>query len=211
MNKHESKTYWKGFNEYTLYRKETLFEHQLASIKIYGEKPERRLYVAEYLSKLSPTNSLEIGCMFMNNSRNLETLNNINDKKCTYNGLDISELAIDIAAEENPYYNTFLEDIHIYNPEHHQKYDLVFSVGVLIHIPTEEIIEVASNLKKYSTKYIVHFEEHGEEFKKRNMPLRRYIANYKELYKDAKKVTILNAIDEGIAGGGVTHVILVEL
>lgn len=196
-----SKEYWSTFKKYSFYEKSTIIDN----INIYGENPRRRKFIAEYISSLNPTSVLEVGCMFGNNLKNIKIFNDLNNKSCKYTGCDINEDIVKSASDESIKF--IHQDISIHTPDFVNTFDIVFSVGTLIHIPLEEIWQVVKNLKQYSTKYIIHFEEHGKLFYQRQRPLRRFVSNYEKLYEEYR-VEIISAKEFDFEqGGGFDHII----
>ena len=107
---------------------------------------------------------LELGC---NVGLNLEML-----EKMGFNylhGVELNKKALKIAQERNPkviFVNSSIEDF-----ESNEKYDLVFTAGVLIHIHPSILESVIRKIVDLSNQYIFGFEYYSEkleEIKYRN-------------------------------------------
>ena len=99
---------------------------------------------------------LELGC---NVGLNLSILKKMGFKKLS--GVEINEKAYEIAKTNHPeikFYNSSIEE---FNPN--QKFDLVFTAGVLIHINPKTIPNVISKIIKLTNKFIFGLEYYSEE------------------------------------------------
>ena len=90
---------------------------------------------------------LELGC---NNGRNLEALRKI-DVKFELKGYEINETAIKEAQKK---FDVSKKSISS-NLQNSKSYDLVFTKGVLIHIPPNKLDRVYSNMYNLSKKYLL--------------------------------------------------------
>lgn len=71
-------------------------------------------------------------------------------------GLDINKIALDFAKNKIP--SADLEYCDFINMNTDKKYDIVFTSGVLIHIPKEDIVDVVKKCIDKSIKYVMHIE-----------------------------------------------------
>jgi pseudaminic acid biosynthesis-associated methylase len=94
-------------------------------------------------------NLLEIGC---NRGLNLEAINNIN-KNIGLNGIEINEKAFTMIKNKNICNSIYNKSIFEF--ENVDNYDLVFTLGVLIHINPERLNEVYTKMYNLSNKYIL--------------------------------------------------------
>lgn len=107
---------------------------------------------------------LELGC---NVGLNLEMLQKMGFKNL--HGVELNKKALEIAQERNPkviFVNSSIEDF-----QSKEKYDLVFTAGVLIHIHPSTLESIIRKIIDLSTQYIFGFEyysENLEEIKYRN-------------------------------------------
>jgi pseudaminic acid biosynthesis-associated methylase len=131
---------------------------------------------------------LELGC---NVGLNLDTLKKIGFQNLT--GLEINPQTTEIAKKRNPdinFINSSIEDFF-----EHNKFDLVFTSGVLIHINPDSINKIITKIVGLSTKYIFGFEYFSEILTtipyrgndnvcwKQNFPL-----SYKKLFPNIKTI-----------------------
>ena len=94
------------------------------------------------------TSILELGC---NNGRNLEALRKI-DVKFELKGYEINEIAIKEAQKKK--FDVSKKSISS-NLQNSKSYDLVFTKGVLIHIPPNKLDRVYTNMYNLSKKYLL--------------------------------------------------------
>jgi len=99
---------------------------------------------------------LELGC---NVGLNLSILKKMGFKKLF--GVEINKKAYEIAQQTHPDIKFFNSSIEEFQPN--QKFDLVFTAGVLIHINPELIPSIISKIIDLTNKYIFGFEYHSEE------------------------------------------------
>jgi len=176
---------------------------------------ERRRYMAEAVASFKPKSVLEVGCFGGYNLREIYAL----DPTVQLTGYDTNSLALEYVREKAPYIRTVQGSIYdLRNVLAESKFDIVFTSGVLIHIPcydkqydkidTSLIQQVVDDFKALATKAIVHGEHNGDQFSKLPNKGMRYVHDFKHLYKGAKKVTIQDAIEPG---GGFEHLIGVTL
>ena len=118
-------------------------------------------------------NSLfEIGC---NRGLNLFAINSI-DKNISLNGLEINEKAFNILMDKKICDNLYNESIYNFNTE--QKFDFVFTKGVLIHINPSKLDLVYEKMYNLSSKYILIAEYYSRDFREIN-----YRGNENKLFK----------------------------
>lgn len=118
-------------------------------------------------------NSLfEIGC---NRGLNLFAVNSI-DKNISLNGLEINEKAFNILMDKKICDNLYNESIYSFNTE--QKFDFVFTKGVLIHINPSKLDIVYEKMYNLSSKYILIAEYYSRDFREIN-----YRGNENKLFK----------------------------
>lgn len=100
---------------------------------------------------------LEGGCNVGNNLSKFPTSVNIT-------GIDLNEKAIEIAKSKFSTFNfkvSSLQEI----PFPDSSFDIVFTRGVLIHIPKEDMAQVVKELHRVSKKWIFNLEYFGEDGK----------------------------------------------
>jgi len=72
-------------------------------------------------------------------------------------GCDVNRSALNYARENLPP-NTVLENIDVLNMDTDDKWDIVFTHGVLMHIPPDGISLVLDKCLEKANKYVVHME-----------------------------------------------------
>jgi pseudaminic acid biosynthesis-associated methylase len=98
---------------------------------------------------------LELGC---NVGINFEILKKMGFSNLT--GVEINTEAISIAKHNHPNLNFINSSIEEFNSN--QKYDLVYTAGVLIHINPNSLNSIISKIVSLSKKYIFGFEYFSE-------------------------------------------------
>jgi len=109
------------------------------------------------LKKININSLFEIGC---NRGLNLEAINNINKDISLY-GLEINKKAYDIIKEKNickECFNISINDFSI-----SEKYDLVLTKGVLIHLNPDKLDSIYQKMYDLSNKYILIAEYYSRD------------------------------------------------
>lgn len=132
----------------------------------------KKFFFTKILNKINISNIFEIGC---NRGLNLLALKEINNE-IKLNGLEINKKAYDIIKEKNICENLFNESIYNFNSN--QTYDLVFTVGVLIHLNPDKLDSIYETMFNLSSKYILIAEYYS-----RNMTEIKYRNNDNKLFK----------------------------
>lgn len=138
----------------------------------------RRKYLAKLITDKKPKKVLEIGCF---GGYNLRLIHEI-DKKIELFGFDINKNALKYAKEKLPAINTV--NGSIYELEKYFKentFDLVFTAGVLIHIPCEDIEQALAAIMSISKQHVIHAEHHGESSRIVDKRM-RWIHDFNKLY-----------------------------
>ena len=105
------------------------------------------------ISKFHPRRVLEVGC---NVGNNLFYLKNVSNAKLF--GVDINDLSLKMAYPIASYLKAEAKDL----PFKDGYFDLVFTVGVLIHQPDSTLPRVMSEIYRCSSKYILFAEYLGD-------------------------------------------------
>lgn len=132
---------------------------------------------------------LELGC---NIGINLEILKKIGFKNLY--GLEINKKAIEIAKNRQPdiqFFNGSIEEFDF----HDQKFDLVYTAGVLIHINPNSVEEIIKKIISLTNKYIFGFEYFSDdlvEIQYRDNANYCWKQNFPLLFKrlDSKLITV---------------------
>jgi len=134
----------KLWNEYTDNNKNT--EHKELSKLIY------------HISlSLGSKQICEVGCNVGNNLSEFP-------KDYDVNGIDLNECALEQARKKYPFFN-FKHTSNDKMPYEDSTFDIVFTRGVLIHIPKENLFLVMSEMTRISKKWIFNLEYFGEDDK----------------------------------------------
>lgn len=109
----------------------------------------------DFLSDKDVETVLEIGC---SSGRNLKYLSEHSDLKL--NGIDINKIAIQEAKKNVPSASVRVCNIH--NLRSKKKYDVVYTGGVIMHMPPDDVVEVLQRCISISNKYVIHMEPVGD-------------------------------------------------
>lgn len=160
-------------------------------------KNDRRKYLAEQIVQLKPKSVLEIGCFGGYNLRQIHKL----DSAIELSGFDINSNALEYAKNKLPILNTIHGSIYELDKYFHEnQFDIIFTAGVLIHIPcftdkidTTNILSIANNLKKISKQFIFHAEHHDKNYYKLPNKTMRYVHNFNDMYSTCADIEINQA------------------
>ena len=146
---------------------------------------KRLSFWKKVVKKLYPKNVLEVGC---NIGANIECMSKVNNK-VKFTGVDINKKALKILKNNNP-------DVNVFNaavknlPFRDKEFDIVVSVGVLIHQSEESIKNVLKELERCSNKYILigeYFSEATVEVKYHGQKGTLFKRNYGKLFEGVFK------------------------
>ena len=159
--KTEEEIFWEGDfgNQYTNRNNEGLIINNVSLFKTI-------------LKNISINSIFEIG---FNRGLNLLALNQI-DKNILLNGLEINNYAFNLTKNIgicNKIFNT-----SVLNFDEKEKYDLVFTKGVLIHINPDKLDDVYQKMYELSNKYILIAEYYSRDVREIN-----YRGNENKLFK----------------------------
>ncbi len=157
----EQELFWKNNfgNEYTERNNEYLVKNNMNLFN-------------KIIKNINIKNLFEIGC---NRGLNLIAINNI-DKNILLNGLEINEKAYNILNEQKLCSKLYNDSI--YNFESLDRFDLVFTKGVLIHINPDKLNIVYEKMYNLSNKYILIAEYYSRDVREIN-----YRGNENKLFK----------------------------
>lgn len=129
-------------------------------IQSYWDSPPATLrskWFVEELKQYQFNSIFEIGFF---SGRNLKYIKEAFPSTSVH-GLEINKKAVDFAKMKLPNTDLLCMDLHdMHNIK--QKYDLVFTSGVLIHVPPDEIPNVLLKCLDLSSKYVMHIESIGK-------------------------------------------------
>lgn len=113
----------------------------------------RQALWTELVGRLGPANALEVGCNIGGNLRWLTGL--LGEQNCA--AIDISEAALATVRERMPGVDARLAQARDL-PFGDGSFDLVFTVGVLIHQPSESLRQVMSEVVRCSRRWVLCVE-----------------------------------------------------
>jgi SAM-dependent methyltransferase len=145
MNKNTQAAHWKGKS------------YQI--VDSYFTSPpatKRSLWLCDQLKAMEFKSVLEVGSFA---GRNLFYLQQA-FPNAELTGLEINPTAVRYAREKVPKASFVESDLHDLDAMN-GAYDLVFTSGVLIHIPPADLKGVLEKLDRKSTRYLIHLEELG--------------------------------------------------
>lgn len=115
---------------------------------------KRGQWLVEYFKDRDINSILEVGC---NSGRNLRYVyDNIPIGRIS--GVEISPDAAQMARDKIPGATIHTANLHDIVVE---KHDVVFTGGVLLHIPGEDVVAVINKCISTASKYVVHMEPTG--------------------------------------------------
>jgi pseudaminic acid biosynthesis-associated methylase len=135
----------------------------------------------EVFTEFPIENVLEVGC---NLGVNLRAITKLIEQHQIY-GIDINRKALNLAREALPDANLLWSRAREL-PFRDQMFDLVFTIGVLIHQPPELLPQVMAEIVRSSRRYILCGEYHAEEpteVNYRHVPGALFKQDYGALYQ----------------------------
>jgi len=145
------------------------------------------------IDRLSPTRVLEVGC---NTGGNLRWIAPLLEPASTY-GVDINRKALALLHETQPDVNALIgsaKDL----PFRDSWFDLVFTMGVLIHQPDDSLPDVLREMARCSSAYLLcgeYFAEQVTEVAYRGVPGALFKRDYGRLFLEA--IPGLALVDSG--------------
>jgi len=145
------------------------------------------------IDRLSPTRVLEVGC---NTGGNLRWIAPLLEPASTY-GVDINRKALALLHETQPNVNALIgsaKDL----PFRDSWFDLVFTMGVLIHQPDDSLPDVLREMARCSSAYLLcgeYFAEQVTEVAYRGVPGALFKRDYGRLFLEA--IPGLALVDSG--------------
>jgi len=120
------------------------------------EKNIRGEKLSSYFSKHRFATVLEIGC---SSGKNLHYIAK-HHKHIRLFGIEINQIAVTEARKNVRRATIRKADIHKINPT--KKYDVVFTGGLLMHLPPDDVESVIKKCIQGASKYVIHMESIGE-------------------------------------------------
>jgi SAM-dependent methyltransferase len=135
---------------------ERIWEHEDNAKHYWDYHSQRSKWFASKIDQ-SVKSVFEVGC---NSGRNLRFILDARPD-IKVGGVDINQKAIDLAIKNIPE-GEFTWDSIYNNNWVAEKYDLVFTSGVLLHIVPEKIEELIANIVNKSNRFVMHMETVGD-------------------------------------------------
>lgn len=123
----------------------------------YPNFTKRAKWLAEQLKQYKFGSVFEVGLF---SGRNLKIIKEA-FPKIKIGGIDINGTAINFAKEKLP--DAELSTCSIYDMDTSNKWDIVLTMGVMIHIPPDGIDKAVYNCFQKASKYVVHAETVGND------------------------------------------------
>ena len=157
--------FWAGISSY--HEHLPLTEQDLSANQI------SEWFAREVIAPLRPSSILEIGC---GSGRNLIHIQ-LQLPNVALTGVDVNPGAVAIARKLT---TADIRVLSIYDLSSLGNFDLIFSMGVLMHIPHTRIFQVIQLLHEKSIMATAHFELHGDSH---SFDYHRYPRDYQAIYK----------------------------
>lgn len=139
----------------------------------------RREHVARIIKETGVKSVLELGC---NDGANLKRV----EDYVAATGLDINPIALKSARSYCPKATFIQGSIYDLSQFKDDQFDLVFTCGVLIHIPSDLIAGIIKEQSRIASKLIFNIEHHGEKdsvyYTDGGVP-HRFVTNYIKAYE----------------------------
>ena len=129
-------------------------------IQSYWDSPpatKRSMWFVEQLKNYEFDSIFEVGFF---SGRNLKYIGD-EFPNVRIGGLEINEKAVKFAHEKLPEADLRCMDLHNIM-QLDDSFDIIFTSGVLIHVPPENIVQVVDNFIALAGKYVMHIESVGE-------------------------------------------------
>lgn len=131
----------------------------LKIVQSYWDSPpaiKRSKWFAEQLKNYEFDSIFEVGMFAGRNLRYIgEAFPNVQ-----LHGIDVNPKAVKFAQQKLPKAEIFQTDLHLINTCSVHA-DILFTSGVLIHVPPEELFFCCGNFMPHANKYIMHLEQLG--------------------------------------------------
>jgi len=158
LNEHQRNTWMGEFGDLYVERNKTIEQVNASFDELLGITLENLL--SSFFDDLNRNYKiLEVGC---NVGLNLSILKKMGFKNLY--GIEINEKAIKIAKQRNPEIKFFHSSIEKFETD--QKFDLVFTAGVLIHINPESLSNIIQKIYSLTDKFIFGYENFSENLTK---------------------------------------------
>lgn len=139
-------------------------------------------WLLKKINAMKPESILEVGCGF---GRNIKFLIENGVEPSSITGVDISENMIKLAKDYIKNHKVKLFVFDLFNLDMNKKFDFVFTHGVLMHIPEDQIDRATDKLVSLSKKSLVLIEQN---YKANNNYT--FVHDYKKLLS-SKKIDII--------------------
>lgn len=184
--------------------------HEHRPLELQGEAAHR---VSEWLARevLLPlgagASGLELGC---GAGRNLRALAAVAPDAALH-GLDVNEAAVEEARRNVPRASIRTGSLYELGDVAADSVEVVFTSGVLMHVPGDDVEEVVRQMHRIAARAVVHFELHGPShpFDFHRYP-RDYAALYARLGLPVERYTVFPRGDHRSTSPSFHHALLVS-
>jgi SAM-dependent methyltransferase len=180
----------------------------------WGRGIHRSKWFAHFLKHYQFSSIFEVGC---NSGRNIKYILEEFDVKA--GGLDINNAAVIEAQKLVPKAKFTCESA--YDMDTSEKYDIIFTMGTMIHIPPGGIQKVVENCINKANKYIIHMEQIGRDViinaPKKMRPTSkikkkfRWAPNLPRIYSKRGFKLEVKPMQGRCVGRDLTHIVVVDL
>ncbi len=159
-----------GYHEHLPPEQQAGFAHKISS-----------WFAEEVLLPFAASSFLEIGC---GSGRNLVHINRVMPK-ATLSGIDVNQRAVEVARSTIKAERTLIHRGSLYALDmfQSQSVDVVFSMGVLMHISHARVGDVIMQMHRIARQAVIHFECHGPSYR---FDYHKYPRNYADVYRGLK-------------------------
>lgn len=162
-------------------------EHLMADLQDENANKVSNWLARQVFKKFKAKSFLEIGC---GAGRNLLYIHK-NIRRAKTNGVDINSAAIKVAKAQLKKYDSSLLKKSVYDLDSFadKSIDIVFTCGVLMHIPHNKVREVIRQMHRIARVAVVHFELDGPSH---NFDYHRYPRDYRQIYWELRLPSQVN-------------------
>lgn len=183
-----------------------------ADYRLNGEDDDsngRKAWFAKIIATYKPKNILELGC---NEGSNLRRIHK-QDPSIKISAIEINEEAAKVAQASLPDARIVVGSIYEADKYFKEKeFDLVFSMGVVIHLPPDKLETVKRQALRHAQNTIIHCEEQSDTPRpmrfEENGLAHRWTHDYAKLYKEFNPNVFMNVVG---SADGAHHLVLVNL
>ena len=173
---------------------------------------KRSKWFVKYIEDIQFSSVFEVGCF---TGRNLKYIS-LAFPDVKIGGLDINKEGIEFARNLLPkatLYNQSIYDMP------NDKWDVVFTMGILIHIPPDGIQDVIEKCVDKANRYIIHIDRQGQNDvlmgRKEFNPVKthdkfHWAPDIRSIYNRIGYSAVVKEMPKELSRGGATHIITID-